>query len=99
MGGQVMQKFFGFAVLFFTIMSCISRAEAIDVYFAEVHNGGAFVQGDKAAAYSTITWEGQTIGAANRFGGFRFLAARGENGFAKYLSKAQRIASVRIITD
>ena len=68
-----MQKFLGFAVVFFTIIACVSGAEAIDVYFAEVKNGGAFVQGDKAVAYSTITWEGQTMVAANRYGGFRFV--------------------------
>ena len=68
-----MQRLLGFAVVFLSIIACVSGAEAIDVYLAEVHNGGAFVQGDKAAAYSTITWEGQTIAAANRFGGFRFL--------------------------
>ena len=68
-----MQKFLGFAVVLFTVIACVSEAEAIDVYFAEVKNGGAFVQGDKAAAYSTITWEGRSMAAANRFGGFRFL--------------------------
>ena len=51
----------------------VSRAEAIDIDFAEVHNGGAFVQGDKAVAYSSIIWEGQSIAAANGSGGFRFV--------------------------
>ena len=68
-----MQRLLGLTIAFFTNIGCVPGAEAIDVYFAEVHNGGAFVQGDKAAAYSTITWEGQSIAAANRFGGFRFL--------------------------
>jgi hypothetical protein len=67
------QKLFGLAVVFFTIIACVSAAEAIDIYFAEVKNGGAFVQGDKATAYSTITWEGQRMVAANRYGGFRFV--------------------------
>lgn len=40
-----MQKFLGFPVVFFTIMARVSGAEAIDVYSAEVKNGGAFVQG------------------------------------------------------
>ncbi len=73
MEGRIVQRLVGLTVVFLTVIGCVSGAEAIDVYFAEVHNGGAFVQGDKAAAYSTITWEGQSIAAANRFGGFRFL--------------------------
>ena len=68
-----MQRLLGFAVVFFAIIVCVSGAAAIDIDFAEVKNGGAFVQGDKAVAYSTITWEGQSIAAANRFGGFRFV--------------------------
>jgi hypothetical protein len=67
------QRLLAFALIFFTIISCVPGAEAIDIYSAEVKNGGAFVQGDNADAYSTITWEGQSIAAANRFGGFRFL--------------------------
>ncbi|MGN6733313.1 MAG: hypothetical protein ACTHMB_15295 [Candidatus Binatia bacterium] len=63
----------GFAVVFIAIIASVSGAEAIDIYFAEVKNGGAFVRGDKAAAYSTITWEGQNTAAANRYGGFRFV--------------------------
>ena len=73
MGEQVVQRSLGFGVVFFTIIASVSRAEAIDIDFAEVHNGGAFVQGDKAVAYSTITWEGQGTAAANRYGGFRFI--------------------------
>jgi len=64
------QRLLGFAGVFFTIIACVSGAEAIDIYFAEVKNGGAFVQGDKAVAYSTITWERQDTVAANRAGGF-----------------------------
>jgi len=67
------QRLLAFALIFFTIIACVPGAEAIDIYSAEVKNGGAFVQGDNADAYSTITWEGQSIAAANRFGGFRFL--------------------------
>ena len=73
MGEQVVQRSLGFGVVFFTIIASVSGAEAIDIYFAEVKNGGAFVQGDKAVAYSTITWEGQGTAAANRYGGFRFI--------------------------
>ena len=72
MGGRVVQKLVGFAVLFFSIIAYVSAAEAIDIDFAEVKNGGAFVQG-LAVANSTITWEGQSIAAANRYGGFRFV--------------------------
>ena len=61
-----MQRLLGFAVAFFTIIASVSGAEAIDIYFAEVKCGGAFVQGDKAVAYSTITWKGQNTAAANR---------------------------------
>ena len=71
--GRAVQRLLGFAGVFFTIIACVSGAEAIDIYFAEVKNGGAFVQGDKAVAYSTITWEGQSTAAANRYGGFRFV--------------------------
>jgi hypothetical protein len=73
MGGRVVKRLLGFAVVLFTIIACVSGAEAIDIYSAEVKNGGVFVQGDKAVAYSTITWEGQSIAAANRYGGFRFV--------------------------
>lgn len=68
-----MQRVFGFVVVFLSIIVCVSAAEAIDIDFAEVKNGGAFVQGDKAVANSTITWEGQGIAAANLLGGFRFI--------------------------
>ena len=74
-----MERLLGFAVVFFTIIACVSGVQAIDIDFAEVNNGGAFVQGDKAVAYSTITWEGQTISAANRFGGFRFIGVVPKN--------------------
>ena len=73
MGGRVVQRLLGFSVVLFAIIACVSGAEAIDIDFADVKNGGAFVQGDKAVAYSTITWEGQRIAGANRSGGFRFV--------------------------
>ena len=74
-----MKRLLGFAVVLFTIIACVSGAEAIDIYSAEVKNGGVFVQGDKAIAYSTITWEGQSIAAANRYGGFRFVGVVPKN--------------------
>jgi hypothetical protein len=79
MGGRVVQRLLGSAVVLFTIIACVSGAEAIDIYSAEVKNGGVFVQGDKAIAYSTITWEGQSIAAANRSGGFRFVGVVPKN--------------------
>jgi hypothetical protein len=77
--GRVVQRLLGYAVVFFTIIASVSGAEAIDIYFAEVKNGGAFVQGDKAVAYSTITWESQSTAAANRYGGFRFVGVVPKN--------------------
>ena len=71
--GKSCKRFLGFAVVFFSFIAHLSAVEAIDIDFAEVKNGGAFVQGDKAAANSTITWEGRSIATANRSGGFRFV--------------------------
>ena len=40
-----MQRSLGFVVLFLMIIACVSGAEAIDIYFAEVKNGGALNKG------------------------------------------------------
>ena len=51
---------------------CISSAQAINVSSASVQNGLASVSGGKAAANSTIKWEGGTVATANKNGGFSF---------------------------
>jgi hypothetical protein len=49
-----------------------SAALAINIDVAEVQNGAANVQGSKAAANATITWEGGKVTTANKNGGFKF---------------------------
>jgi hypothetical protein len=49
-----------------------TAAQAINIDVAEVQNGVAVVQGGKAAANSTITWEGANVAKANKNGGFEF---------------------------
>ena len=50
----------------------ISSAEAINITSALVQNGVAVVTGSKAAANSTISWEGGNVTKANKNGGFSF---------------------------
>src|SRR4030095_5129806 len=70
-----MKTFLGLAVGVFLVIGFISSAEAISIDVAEVQNGAAFVQGGKAAANATITWEGGNVATANKNGGFKFSGA------------------------
>jgi hypothetical protein len=56
----------------FVVIVFVSAAEAININVAEVQNGVAFVDGGKAAANATITWEGGNVTTANKNGGFKF---------------------------
>lgn len=47
-------------------------AHAINISLADVQSGVAKVSGGKAAANSTITWEGGNVVTANKNGGFNF---------------------------
>ena len=47
-------------------------ADAIDVTLAEVQNGVAVVQGNKAAKQATITWETSNVGQTTKGGSFSF---------------------------
>ena len=67
-----MKRFLGFGIGLFLVIGFTSSAKAINIDVAEVQNGLAFVQGGKAAANATITWEGGNVVIANRNGGFKF---------------------------
>jgi len=67
-----MKRFLGLAIGLFSVIGFTSWAEAINIDVAEVQNGVAFVQGGKAAANATITWEGGNVTTANKNGGFKF---------------------------
>ena len=67
-----MKRFLGLAIGLFSVIGFASSAEAINIDVAEVQNGAAFVQGGKAAANATITWEGGNVTTANKNGGFKF---------------------------
>jgi hypothetical protein len=67
-----MKRFLGLAIGLFSVIGFTSSAEAINIDVAEVQNGVAFVQGGKAAANATITWEGGNVTTANKNGGFKF---------------------------
>jgi Protein of unknown function (DUF1566) len=47
-------------------------AEAIDIILAEVQNGVAVVQGNKAAKQATISWETGNVGQTTKGGSFSF---------------------------
>jgi hypothetical protein len=67
-----MKRFLRLAIGLFSVIGFTSSAEAINIDVAEVQNGGAFVQGGKAVANATITWEGGNVTTANKNGGFKF---------------------------
>src|SRR5215813_6875867 len=67
-----MKRFLGLATGVFLLIGFISSVHAINIDVAEVQNGSAFVQGGKAAANATITWEGGNVATANKNGGFKF---------------------------
>jgi uncharacterized protein DUF1566 len=67
-----MQRFIGLVIGVFVLIGFASLAEAINIDIAEVQNGVAYVDGGKAAANATITWEGGAVTKANRNGGFDF---------------------------
>jgi hypothetical protein len=50
----------------------VSQANAITVRVAEVQNGVAVIQGNKAVPNATILWEGATVTQANNGGSFSF---------------------------
>lgn len=50
-------------------------AHAINISLADVQSGVAVVQGGKAAANHTITWESGNVATANKNGGFSFQGA------------------------
>ena len=68
-----MKRFLGLAIGLFSVIGFTSSAEAINIDVAGVQNGAAFVQGGKAAANATITWEGGNVATANKNGGSKFL--------------------------
>ena len=57
-----------------SIIGLASIADAISIESAEIQNGAAYVDGNKAATNATITWEGVTVTTANRNGEFSFSA-------------------------
>jgi hypothetical protein len=67
-----MRKIFGAtaAVLFLALF--ISSAQAINVTLADVRNGLAVVEGNKATRDAAIIWESNNVGTTNKGGSFSF---------------------------
>ena len=67
-----MRKLFGAtAALLFSALF-ISSAQAINVTLADVQNGLAVVEGNKATRDTAITWENLGVGQTNKGGSFSF---------------------------
>jgi len=56
-----MKTFLGVAIGLLSVIGFISSAEAITITFAEVQNGVAVVQGNKAEKSAIITWDGISV--------------------------------------
>lgn len=69
-----MRRFLGIVVGFISIIGLASIAEAITVTVAEVQNGLAVVQGNKAAKSAIITWDGSPVTQSSKGGSFSFSA-------------------------
>jgi hypothetical protein len=54
------------------LLVSVPLAEAIDIISAEVQNGVAVVQGNKAAKQATIVWETGNVGQTTKGGSFSF---------------------------
>jgi len=67
-----MKRILGTTVALAVMAIFISSAQAINISSASVNNGLASVSGGKAAANSTIKWEGGNVATANKNGGFSF---------------------------
>jgi hypothetical protein len=59
-------------VIALSIWPSVAVAEAINITLAEVQNGVAVVQGNKAAKQATISWETSNVGQTSNGGSFRF---------------------------
>ena len=67
-----MKSFFSTGVALAVMALFTYAAQAITINVAEVQNGVAVVQGNKAAKSATITWEGVKVTQANNGGNFSF---------------------------
>jgi len=69
-----MKTFLGVAIGLLSVIGFISSAEAITITFAEVQNGVAVVQGNKAEKSAIITWDGISVTQTTKGGSFSFSA-------------------------
>jgi len=69
-----MKRFLGLAIGLFSVIGFTSSAEAITITLAEVQNGLAVVQGNKAAKSAIITWDGLSVTQTSKGGSFSFSA-------------------------
>jgi Protein of unknown function (DUF1566) len=67
-----MKRFLGLAIGLFSVIGFTSSAEAITITLAEVQNGVAVVQGNKAAKSAIITWDGLSVTQTSKGGSFSF---------------------------
>src|SRR4030095_2438967 len=67
-----MKRVLGIAIAVALWLVSVPIAEAINITLAEVQNGVAVVQGNKAAQQATIVWEPGDVGQTNNGGSFRF---------------------------
>jgi hypothetical protein len=69
-----MKRFLGLAIGLFSVIGFMSSAEAITITLAEVQNGLAVVQGNKAAKSAIITWDRVSVTQTSKGGSFSFSA-------------------------
>ena len=69
-----MRRLLGFAVGVISIIGFAAIVEAITITVAEVQNGLAVVQGNKATKSATITWDGLAVTETTKGGAFSFSA-------------------------
>mgnify|MGYP002481433460 CR=1 FL=1 len=67
-----MKTLLGLAAGLFLLIGFTSSGEAITITLAEVQNGVAVVQGNKAEKSATITWDGVSVTQTSKGGSFSF---------------------------
>jgi len=68
-----MAKIFGATVVLGALALFVSSVQAITITLAEVQNGVAVVQGNKAEKNVAITWETSNVGQTTKGGAFSFF--------------------------
>ena len=67
-----MKRLIGIVIALALWLVSVPVAEAITITLAEVQNGAAVVQGNKAAKKATVSWETNNVGLTSNGGSFSF---------------------------